>query len=358
MHTLTRCSSLLLICSLLTPAAAQDAPELGTPEYQTQDAEAKRDTLWEAIAADPYEADALPTGGVITGALKLIGAKFSLRPTFDDRDDVRDERGKTFHRWGTTAKVRFVPNAQGMAQTLMGGRADDGYTGVFATGAVGIARLSLGLGDVLYAPGIGLKLFVDGQPSVNVHAIPRDGGQDCHDFLKPSLSSEIDPTPLDGFLKWASKANPGLRTVLPLAMVEADGTAVESPRAPHHIEFRPAVARTHDHAAEAEARAVQVEAVRRSFTPISPGMVFAQMEAVRATEKAPYSCERTDFRETLAAIPAGTTLYEVWALDATGTEGARQIGTLVTESGFVASAFQDRRLHFHHADESRIGADE
>lgn len=313
---LTRASAVLL-ATLTIPTAYAD-PEIGTPEFQAQSAETKRDAVWTQIAAEPYTGD-LPTKGVIGAAAKLIWSRLTLKPTFDDQGDVRPDRSKTFHRWGTAVKVRFVPEREGMAQRLPGAEAANvgGYTGVFATGAVGIARLSLGLGnlDALWAPGIGLKLFVDGKPSVNVHAIPRDGAQKSKDFLAPALSSEIDPTPLDGFLKFSSKANPNLRTVKHLAMVEADGTAVAEPKAPHHVAFR-----------------------------APAGIAFS----------APPAWGQEDFRTSLAKIPAGTTLYEVWAYDATGTEGGTKIGTLVTESAFVASSFEDRRLHFHHADESRL----
>lgn len=66
-----------------------------------------------------------------------------------------------------------------------------------------------------------------------------------------------------------------------------------------------------------------------------------------------------DFRNDLAQnIPGDTEIYEVFALDATEeTElrtveellpHAKKIGTIVTESEFIASAYGDHRLFFKH----------
>jgi hypothetical protein len=314
-----RIASGLLALLFLAPASAQDAatapapaPELDSADYQAQDAETKRDALWSAIEAEPYQAADLPKGGAVTSALKAVWGRLTLSGTFKDGDDLRDARNKTFHRWGTSVKVRYEPATVGIAGRLSGDQTAP-YTGVFASGAVGIARLSLGLGDIdsLWAPGMGLKLFVDGQESVNVHAIPRDAAQESKDFMAPPLATMIDPTPLDGFLKFGSKgANPRLRSVAHVAAVNGDGAAEEEPRAPHHLEFRPG-------------------------------------QAIAYTSAPDWGNE--DFRASLAKIPAGTLLYEVWAYAAEDDPNPVRIGSVRTESAFVASAFQDRRLHFKHA---------
>lgn len=299
----------LLLALLAVPAFGQ---ELDSPQYQELDREAKRALVWEAIKKDPYPADKLPTKGVITSALKLVWGRFSLRPTFDDTLDVRPARNKTFHKWGTSVAVRWEPVQQGITGALLtqANAADHPYTGVFKEGTVGIARLSLGLGNIkkLWAPGIGLKLFVDGKPSVNIHAIPKDGGQPTQNFMAATLDTKINPTPLDGFLKWSTKADPTHRKTDHVAAVTAEGEAVENPKSPFRLEFRP-----------------------------------NQKIDYRGTPD--WGVE--DFRTSLARIPAGTVIYEVWAVGAEGEE-AKHIGNIRTESEFVASDFQDRRFHFKH----------
>lgn len=303
----------LLLALLAVPAFGQ---ELDSADYQKLDRETKRNLVWKAIESDPYPADALPTKGVITGAMKAIWGRFTLRQTFDDTLDVRPKRHKIFHRWGTSVKVRWEPINRGMAGALLTqGMAPEEhpYTGVFKEGTVGIARLSLGLGDIkkLWAPGIGLKLFVDGKPSVNIHAIPRDGGQPTKDFMAATLDTKINPTPLDGFLKWSTKADPTHRKTDHVAAVSPSGEAVEAPKSPFRLEFRPA--KKIDYKGGAPAWGSE------------------------------------DFRTSLARIPAGTVLYEIWAVPAEGKgDEATHIGNLRTQSEFVASEFQDRRFHFKH----------
>lgn len=302
----------LLLALLAVPAFGQ---ELDSPTYQQLDASQKRELVWNAIKADPYDADKLPTKGVIAGAMKAIWGRFTLRQTFDDTLDVRPKRHKIFHRWGTSAAVRWETISPGIAGSLSPQgqqRVNHPYTGIFKDGTVGIARLSLGLGDIkkLWAPGIGLKLFVDGQPSVNIHAIPRDGGQPTKDFMAAILDTKIDPTPLDGFLKWSTKADPTHRKTDHVAAVSANGDAVAEPKSPFRLEFRPG------------------KVINYSGTP-------------------QWGVE--DFRTSLARIPSGSVIYQVWAVPAEGKAAeAKHIANIRTESAMVASEFQDRRFHFKH----------
>ncbi|MBL4845374.1 MAG: hypothetical protein JKY65_07610 [Planctomycetes bacterium] len=300
----------LLLCLLAVPAFGQS---LDSADYQKLDRAQKRNLLWKAITeGDPYDMEKLPTKGAITGALRLIWGKFSLRSTFDDDLDIRPKRFKVFHRWGTAVKVRWEVAQPGIVGGLLGTQpARHPYTGVFKDGTVGIARLSLGLGDVkkLWAPGIGVKLFVDGQPSVNILAIPRAGAQPTKNFMAPNLDTKIDPTPLDGFLKWAAKADPTHRKTDNVAAINAKGEAVANPKSPFRLEFRPGTS------------------IQYSGTPH-------------------WGFE--DFRVSLQRIPAGTVLYEVWAVSDDAHVKPVKIARLRTESAFAATKFQDRELHFKH----------
>ena len=53
-----------------------------------------------------------------------------------------------------------------------------------------------------------------------------------------------------------------------------------------------------------------------------------------------------DVREQLGAIPTGTTVYEMWAKNADGTD--TKLGEVKTMSPFVASGFGDHVLYFRH----------
>lgn len=316
----------LLTCLLSAPARAQPADsaraqqapqaqpssgiEVSSEAYQRLSRKEKAELLWERISQDPYET--LPTKGAVTGALRAVWGRFSLRQTFDEQGDTRPARNKIFHRQGTAVRVRYETVGTGIVGRLQAEEErSNPYTGIFAEGSVGIARLSLGLGDTkLWAPGIGLKLFVDGKPSVNFHAIPRDGAQKSKDFMAATLDTKIDPTPLDWFLRFSSKADPTHRKTDHVAAVTPAGEVVAEPKSPFRLEFRPS------------------QEIRYSSPP---------------------AWGSEDFRDSLAKIQVGSVLYEVWAVPAEGQGQPLLIGKLRTESAFVASAFQDTRLHFNHA---------
>src|SRR5262249_44275427 len=144
---------------------------------------------------------------------------------------VRPASPKLFHPFGVAAKVTFeaVPSA---------------YTGLFASGAPGILRLSLANPPKAgFVPGAALKLFVDGQPSENVQAIHGLSGEKDQSFFGPTLSNTIAP-PTNAIAKglaWVSHfvADPLHRPVDNLAKVDAHGQPVSAPAAPRTLEFRP-----------------------------------------------------------------------------------------------------------------------
>ncbi len=269
--------------------------------YEALPAVAKQGLLWGATAAIPYyRLPRLGRAGVgktlrdTLGALNLKG----LRKTFDMGADERTPRTKIFHPYGAVAKVVFEPVA------------GHGFTGLFAHRTPGLVRLSLAVDDEEYVPGIGLKLFVDGQPSRNVHAIPSFDGQASRDFFARAPSTVI-PEPSNLAIKMFARlarriADPLRRSVDHVAAVSPSGAAVTSPRAPYQLVFQPASVH---------------------FAPDT----------------------RADFRTELARrVPAGSVIYTVHAKDpATGQ--LIRLGQLRTESGFVASAHGDRMLHFLHA---------
>lgn len=263
------------------------------PAHEAGSPAAKQAAVWRESSAVPYGVlPALGSKGVGENFWDTLAALRIrlLDKTFSDASDVRPARTKIFHPFGSVATVAYesVPGHS--------------YTGLFASGGEGLARLSLATDADNYIPGIALKLFVQGKPSVNIHAIPSFEPQTSRDFFARAPSNII-PEPTAFAIKLFSKiavkvADPLRRPVDHVAAVNQDGSAVASPRAPRQLFFR---------AAEVH---------------------------FPADSKA-------DFRDLLATIPPGTVIYAVYAGDV-------HIGNVRTRSRLVASEWGDRVLHFKH----------
>lgn len=245
-------------------------------------AAAKRDALLQIVREHPYATNELPVLGsqeALNGNwknnLRLATELPHLLATFRSTEDVRAPRWKLRHPFGAVAPCRLVPVA------------GHPYTGVLASGAVGLVRLSLNVdGPEKWNPGVGLKLLVDGRPSVGTNA-----------------SAFFDPTRAD---PWLFSHSPETQNDLGrlrldhLAAVTSDGKRVEAPRAPHVLRFVTAVAR-------------------------------------------PADAATADFRVGLARLSSGL-LYRV--VDQDGLA----VAELRLEGPFVASDGGDRLLHVsHHA---------
>jgi len=301
-----------LLAALALPTAYAVVASAGPDDS----AAGQRAALWADVSAEPYEDLPDPQGLDLVASL----SKSHLRKAFDQDTDVRDDRRKTFHDSGTVALVDFVPaGAEGLSGRVDPGRAapEPCYTGLFRSGAAGLVRLSLADDAGAYIPGVALKLFVDGQPSKNVLAIPDFNVQSSSDFFARSPTTLLPgPDAVEGWLRRQQirlfaaiqrRAVPeALKLSLnPLAEVDRSGAPVADPCAPNQVIFR-------------------------------PGEVAIPADA------------EGDFRELIAehARP-GAVLYRLYAKDA-GSDEERFLGELRLESEFVASAFGDRRLHFVH----------
>jgi hypothetical protein len=293
------------------------------PGYQEQSAATKQRALWKEIAAQPYkelpDLDSAGIGGGVgfIGKLRNFLRVFNLAAlstTFDRTGDVRPPRDKLFHPFGSAAMVRFEPVP------------GSGYTGLFASGAPGIARLSLATPPKGgFVPGLALKLLVDGRPSQNIEAIHGLEGEAEPRFFGPTLSNVIAPPKalFVRFLAWVTSlvADPFRRPVDHFATVDASGRQVSAPHAPRKLEFRPSA---------------EVQAMTANASSPGPESPYRQ---------APESAG--DFRAGFEAISPGTVIYEVYARSSDESP-AMLIGRLRTTSSFVASDFEDRALFFNH----------
>ncbi|MGH8069309.1 MAG: hypothetical protein ACRERE_29560 [Candidatus Entotheonellia bacterium] len=273
------------------------------PSFRAAPAREKQEILWRFISKFPYEQ--LPS--MHTTNLQLMRRLMSrafLQKAFDLDDDVRPPRTKAFHAFGTVAQMRFVADGT------------HPFTGLFATGGVGFARASLAVGMPNYSPAAALKFLLDGpHASENLLLHQSLDTQASRDFferaptnhtLEPSTFPNTLMTPLLRF--WLSRISSPIEIQLldHLAAVTHDGTVVER--------------------------------------VVAPELVY--LYGADEVRNDPASTE--DFRSLLANIPLGSLLYRMYGK---ATRSARQIyiGSITTESAFVASEFGDRILAFQHA---------
>ena len=188
-------------------------------------------------------------------------------------------------------------------------------SGIFQTGAVGLVRLSLAgnpHATRTYVPGMGLKLFVDGHPSVNLQVMHSLMGQGKdQNFFKENFSNVIPDPP---FFLWlftlafsTAKNPPTVLSVDHLSCIERDGTTVT----PDKIVPVYQIVMMPNHALDIDAN----------------------------TEN--------DFREELGKIEENSVLYTL-SVRQTKNSDLIKVGTLVTRSPFVSSAYGDDRLFFQH----------
>ncbi len=355
-------------------ALARPEPETVTPgandphgpDWSKLPARAKADALWARVQASAFSHRGMPameSRGALSKNLfdtKAAAVLSLLRKSFDTKGDVRPPRHKIFHTFGAVAQVELVPvDADGSTGTAggvglsgrlagrTGGDATRGttaagatsgaprrYTGVFQSGARGLVRLSLGAGELFYMPGLALKLLVDGGESLDVLAIPSFAPSKDKELFSPSnaMTNSLQPPSgaLEPILELGMRyfrnvaADPLHRPIEHLAARTSDGQAVAQPVAPYALVFRPSQ-------------------VARETLAIA-----------RASNVARDVPQGDDIRTLLGALAPGTVLYEVWACDAkpamgpTPGAGERLVARLITRSGFVASSFGDRELHFVH----------
>jgi hypothetical protein len=219
-----------------------------------------------------------------------------MRQPFEVTADARPYRTKAFHRFGTCARVRWIPEP------------GHGFTGLFETGAVGLARLSMTLSQKDFAPAAAIKLLVDGQPSRNVLLDQTPDSQTSRDFFE-RLPTNVSLWPKLFPLRYAwlfvnymlgKVAQVMYQPLFHVASVTADGQPVEAPVAPARLFLE------------------------------APGEIHFQPDTA------------ADFRTLLGRIPEGSVLYRVFAAPPV------PVGRVVTASRFVASEFGDRVLAMQH----------
>lgn len=300
-----------------------------TEEYRNRSASEKQTILWERISEATYPDDKLPNDFSAFAVINMANPFYIIKAFTLDSDEMADGRKKVFNMYGAVAKVVFKVMAQGISGFK--------YTGMFSSGGSGIMRFSLAertLSDAdLYRPAIALKLFVDGQSSINLFAVGASEGQwntfsagrkeanrnffACDFTTSPGpahLSQYVTPPPIWLF---NYRTRPSSWEKAPLwkaATIASDATTVSG------------------------AEAVIPDEV--IFCPDSDMIDFMEDEVSNSTGM-------VDFRTHLSAIPVGAVLFKVMARR-DGKTDPEEIGVIILDSPIVASKYGDEHLYFQH----------
>lgn len=307
-----------------------------TLAYSDLTAIEKRDYLFDqGIRPTAYKAGDMPDvqGGVLQfgeAALKTYESHSLGQTLTRVSDELDPPKLKLFHTYGSTAKVRFIPEPA------------TPYTGLFRESACGLGRFSYA-GPVIsigVVPAFSLKFLIDGpHPSENLVVMRMlDSQQARLPFTHPHHS--VFQNPFTNILP-----SPGLMNFAMHVVKERFETVVEKGKGLHQPVDNLAAVHING-SAEAD--------------PVAPyRLIFSPTDQVRHSSNA-----QSDFRDDLAGnIAAGTVIYDVFALDQSDEEAliaqgvtevedllsrAKRIGALATESEFIASAYGDYRLFFKH----------
>lgn len=269
-----------------------------------------REHVIEATEYSPVERPDLAMTPPWTMA-SIAASPTTLVRTFDRTDDVMEPgRPKIIHTQGVVAMIEMKIGDESP------------FTGVLGPNrrAPGLVRMSLAVppkGKGSITPGMGLKLFIDGAPSLDLLAMNHTVGQGrdfnlfsntfTHD-LRNEHEELRPPQKIMSFFFKRVTSQPRRLTIDHLAATDPDGGGVSDPKVPKRLVFRP-------HAD-----------VRRVF----------------------HGKHGHDFRDPLMGIDEMTTLWTIEAVDAAPDGGSLSIGTITTTSQFRASSGGDRLFFRHH----------
>jgi len=274
--------------------------------YQSLNAVQKQDILWTNIVNSEYSS--LPVEDSFFSKLALSNPIYLIKSFINSSDELPEGRKKLIHAYGSTAKISLkITNPK--------------YLGIFKTGGIGIARLSIAQkwnADTAFTPGMAIKLLVDGEPSINLHVMNSVDGQGTnHDFLSCAFSNVLPPA----------------KTILGQMITGSFNRAVRllntimNNKGPIDADHLPLL---------------------QACRVVAPNTLCPSQIIFRPIADFGGSGLEDDFRKDLAKIPPGTVLYYLKAVGVPG-ENEELIGQLVTESRFVASDYGDKKLFFSHA---------
>lgn len=285
-----------------------NAQDLGSlPEdYQSWKADQKQDFLWNSRIFRSKYNELPPLRKIDIFSLFLTALKTKM-----DRqlDEVPINWRKAIHAHGSVAKIKFIATN------------NTSFSGLFKGADYGFLRLSL-TGDPSdrgFAPGLAIKLFVDENHSENFSALVSLVGQDKnYNFFANELSNIVP----------VAKSLGPIITNLIFIRVTKYPTKL----------YLEDLGEIDQHG-------------RKQSKAYYPAQIFLVPNPnIKFPESPPH-----DFRNDLATIPAGTSLYSVYGVsleEATDKSDNRQkakvIGQIETTSEFMSSFYGDSQLFFRH----------
>lgn len=297
--------ALITLLSLGSAATQGFAGERDFPaNYVALDGCAKQDYIWNK-RIEPTSYTRLPS---VTGSWASLFSSISsilfLNQTFDHTSDAMPgRRQKIIHSHGSVGKVLI--------------EIDDAspFSGIYAPGqSCGLARLSLAGAEssLGFTPGMAVKVFLDGSPSINFHVMDSLNGQETNrNFFAKTFTNWL-PEP-KGFI------------------LKSIGLAIAvTGRRLNHLPI--------DHGAMFNRKG---EEVGSAYSPEQIAFVPLQSKAIS-------SRSRADFRSDLGKIAENSDLYEIHAR--TENNEWMKIGKMTLTSRLIASEFGDLHLFFQHAD--------
>ena len=244
----------------------------------------------------------------------------SMCPSFfTTGDELPLGRKKYIHYMGVVGRVKWKDYG------------NHPYTGIFKGAQHGFVRMShtvrpnphipsFILPSMVPRPGIGLKFLRDGKDSANVVAVFSVRGQtDSWNFFKNDLSNHAEGGPGATEVLIAAKFMTGSRNVAQcgvsdMAKMGEDGKKVAYPNFPYRLRFHP-------------------------------------IGNIRFPDAFQQQCQVSTMCE-VRTIPAGTTLWRIFAATAPLELGGREllIGEIVLTSHLTTSRWGDEGLFFRHQD--------
>lgn len=274
------------------------------PNYEIKSAEVKQEILWNNSIKSTYSILPNKNPGVFE-SMALLSSKWLLPSFTHESDEIPNGRKKLIHTYGSVARVEWIANS------------NHEFTGIFSSGAVGLVRLSLARQGGDFIPGMGIKLFRDSVPSVNLHVMNRLEGQgNNRNFFQNKFTNNI-PDPQSLALK---------------ILAEAFSTAVEYLKKGSSPMFLPV-----GHLAKRNREGEQEEYI--NFPEV---LEFMPTQEVQLSSKS-----KVDTRLKFLSLNAGSVIYTIWAKE-TKSSNAIKIGKLVLESKLITSKYGDEVLFFQH----------
>jgi hypothetical protein len=282
-----------------------NAQDLGSlpADYQSWKAAQKQDFLWNSrILKSKY--DQLPP----LKKIDIVALFLTALKTKMDRqsDEAPINWKKAIHAHGSVAKIKFIPTN------------NTSFSGLFKGADYGLLRLSV-TGDPSdrgFAPGLAIKLLVDENPSGNFSALVSLVGQDKnYNFFANELSNIVP----------IAKSLGPIITNLIFTRVTKYPTKL-------YLE---------------DLGEINQQGQKESKADY-PAQVFLVPNSSIKFPESPH-----DFRNDLATIPTGTSLYSVYGVSQeeannNNRQKAQVIGHIETTSEFVSSFYGDSQLFFRH----------